>query len=165
MKKPHNNHSQSDAKNARLLRALGDKRNKISGVPYMISKCFCEATKIEISGTPCWVGYCHCEDCRRATGAPVTAYASFKNNLLTFNSGELSHYESSPGTYWGSCSVCHSPMTYQSKKYPDDTHFHLITIDTYEDLSPDFHVHCSETVCWLNIADDWPKYEGSSPDD
>lgn len=128
----------------------------------MISRCFCESTTIEISGSPEWVAYCHCEDCRRATGAPVTAYASYGNEFLSYLSGALSYYESSPGTRWGSCSDCHSPMTYQSKKYPAETHLHLITIDMYDELSPNFHVHVKESVHWLTIADDWPRYEGSS---
>ena len=119
---------------------------------------------IKISGNPYWVAYCHCEDCRRATGAPVTAYASYKDEYLEHKTGELQYYESSPGTKWGSCSVCHAPMTYQTKKYPNETHLHLMTIDMHDDLSPDFHVHCSEAVRWLTIADDWPRYEGSSDD-
>lgn len=131
----------------------------------MKSECFCGATVIVISDYPEWVAYCHCKDCRKATGAPVTAYASYKNVFLEQQSGELEYYESSPGTLWGSCSKCHSPMTYQSKKYPTETHLHLITIDRYSDLSPDFHVHCSEQVRWLVVADDYPKYQGSSPED
>lgn len=128
----------------------------------MIARCFCESTKIEISGTPLWVAYCHCEDCRRMTGAPVTAYASFRNEYLKLQAGELQYYESSPGIDWGSCSNCHAPMTYQALKYPDETHLHLITIDKFDDLTPNFHVHCSEGVRWLNIADNWPRYDGSS---
>ncbi len=131
----------------------------------MISTCFCESIHIEISGTPEWVAYCHCRDCRMATGAPVTAYASFRNEYLKYLSGRLSHFESSPGTRWGSCSQCHSPLTYQTRKYPDETHLHLITIDRYDELSPNFHVHCSEQVRWLKIADDWPKHAGSSDQD
>lgn len=128
----------------------------------MISKCFCESTSIEISGTPEWVAYCHCNDCKKATAAPVTAYASFKNEDLNYLTGQLHYFESSPGTKWGSCSKCHSPMTYQSQKYPEDTHLHLITIDRHDQLSPDFHVHCSEQVRWLTIDDDCPKFENGS---
>ncbi len=131
----------------------------------MISRCFCESTQIEISGIPEWIAYCHCEDCRRATGAPVTAYASYRNEYLVHVSGVLEYYESSPGTKWGSCSECHSPITYQSQKYPEETHLHLLSIDKHEELSPDFHVHCSEQVRWLTIADDWPKYEGTGDGD
>lgn len=130
----------------------------------MQAECFCGDIKIEISGPPDWVSYCHCNSCRKATGAPVTAYASFKNTLLSVKSGKLNFYESSPGTKWGSCSVCHSPVSYQSKKYPEDTHFHLITISAYEDLRPDSHVHVEEKVQWLNIEDDCPKYEGNGPE-
>ena len=130
----------------------------------MIARCFCESTKIEVSGVPDWVAYCHCEDCRRVTGAPVTAYASYKDECLEYKSGALNYYESSPGTKWGSCSVCHSPMTYQTKKYLNETHIHIITIDEHDELSPDFHVHCSEAVRWFTIADEWPRYEGNSDD-
>ena len=131
----------------------------------MQAECFCGGTKIEISGSPDSVSYCHCNSCRKATGAPVTAYASFKNSSLSFRSGELNFYESSPGTKWGSCSVCHSPVTYQSRKYPEETHFHLMTIGAYGDLPPGSHVHFEEKVRWMDIADDHPKYEGSGPDD
>lgn len=127
----------------------------------MISKCFCGSVQIEIAGSPDWVSYCHCNSCRKATGAPVTAYASFKNDLLTWRTGSVDYYESSPGTKWGSCSVCHSPMTYQAKKYPVETHIHLITIDECNDLRPESHVHCEESVPWLDLADELPRYDGS----
>ena len=131
----------------------------------MQSKCFCQSTVIEISGDPDWIAYCHCEDCRRATGAPVTAYASYKDDFLNYQAGELNYYESSPGTFWGSCAICHSPMTYQTKEYVNETHLHLITIDDHEKLNPDFHVHCSEGVSWLTIDDSLPKFRGSSDEE
>ncbi len=131
----------------------------------MHAECFCGNVIIEIDGTPDWVSYCHCRSCRKATGAPVAAYASFKNNVLSTKSGALKFYESSPGTKWGSCSICNSPVTYQSSKYPNDTHFHLITIDAHESLRPHSHVHFEEKVSWIDIADDYPTYDGSGPDE
>ncbi len=129
----------------------------------MQARCFCGDVRLVIAGSPDWVSYCHCKSCRKATGAPVTAYASFKNSLLSFESGKLNIYESSPGTKWGSCSKCHSPVSYQADKCPDDTHLHLITIDEYAELIPDSHVHFEEKVVWMNILDDHPKYQGSGP--
>ena len=130
----------------------------------MISSCFCGSVKIEINGNPEWVSYCHCLSCRKATGAPVTAYASFKNTDLEYKAGDIQYYESSPGTKWGSCSKCNSPLTYQALKYPADTHIHLITIDKHSELSPDSHVHVEESVPWFTISDKHPKYQGSSDD-
>jgi len=75
----------------------------------MISSCFCGSVNIDINGKPEWVSYCHCLSCRKATGAPVTAYASFRNSDLEYKTGDVQYYESSPGTKWGSCSVCNSP--------------------------------------------------------
>ena len=41
--------------------------------------CRCGAgARSKRSGEPLSVGYCHCSDCRRATGAPVSAFVGFR---------------------------------------------------------------------------------------
>ena len=41
-------------------------------------RCYCGKTTIRASRPPQMVAYCHCQDCRRATGAPVAAFAAFE---------------------------------------------------------------------------------------
>ena len=39
--------------------------------------CRCGAVRFEASAEPHHVSYCHCGDCRRASGAPVSAFVGF----------------------------------------------------------------------------------------
>src|SRR5581483_8622448 len=59
--------------------------------------CLCGRTHYRAKGDPAWSCYCHCESCRRATGAPVTAYAGFPITNFTFEGEAPGRYESSPG--------------------------------------------------------------------
>jgi len=49
--------------------------------------CFCGAVRIEVTGEAPLQGYCHCEDCRRWSGAPVTAYALWPSDAVRVTAG------------------------------------------------------------------------------
>lgn len=130
----------------------------------MFARCFCGALRIELLDNPKWTGYCHCKSCQRATGAPVAAYAGYlKHNVQTI-AGELVYFDSSPGVRWGSCKRCHSPVTYESSRWADEIHFHACTLDWIDEYRPHFHSNMSESVDWMDIADDLPEYDGAGPD-
>ena len=44
-----------------------------SAGPLHTGGCRCGAVRFEASADPHHVSYCHCKDCRRASGAPVSA--------------------------------------------------------------------------------------------
>src|SRR5690606_37198555 len=62
------------------------------------SGCRCGAVRFEASAEPHQVSYCHCSDCRRASGAPVSAFVGFKVGQVALDGRALKTYENGPVT-------------------------------------------------------------------
>ena len=115
--------------------------------------CLCGAVRYRALGEPNWVGYCHCESCRRATGAPVTAYAGFERENVRWEAGERACFGSSPGVSRGFCARCGTPLTYEGARWPTEVHIHLGTLDQPELVQPTGHAFAEERLPWLHLAD------------
>jgi hypothetical protein len=113
--------------------------------------CLCGAVRYRVDGSPLWAAYCHCQSCRRATGAPVTAYAGFRPAQVTFTKGAARHYASSPGVSRGFCGDCGTPLTYEGERWPDELHIHLGTLDTPEAVAPTHQAFARERIAWLKL--------------
>lgn len=114
--------------------------------------CLCGAVRYRAWGEPKWVAYCHCRSCRRATGAPVSAYAGFAADAFELSQGEPARFASSPGVVRSFCGRCGTPLTYQGERWPDEIHVHLGTLDQPERLPPREHAFPAERIPWLEIA-------------
>jgi hypothetical protein len=51
--------------------------------------CLCGAVRFKLTAAPYEIGYCHCHSCRKHTGAPVSAFADCKRNVVEFIRGSL----------------------------------------------------------------------------
>ncbi len=116
--------------------------------------CLCGAVRYRAVGTPKWVAYCHCQSCRRATGAPVTAYAGFEREKVLWPAGERARFESSAGVSRGFCARCGTPLTYEGARWPSEVHIHLGTLDRPELVRPTGHAFAEELLPWLRLADE-----------
>ena len=111
--------------------------------------CLCGRTRYRAKGDPAWSCYCHCESCRRATGAPVTAYAGFALADFTFEGDAPGRYESSPGVTRSFCRTCGTPLTYQTAEWPDEIHLLVGSADQPQSLAPQRHVFDGERISWV----------------
>ena len=77
---------------------------------------------------------------------------------VTFTRGERAMFASSPGVERGFCAACGTPLTYESDRFPGETHFYISTLDDPQSLPPAFHVFYEERIGWLEIADNLPRH-------
>jgi hypothetical protein len=70
--------------------------------------CLCGAVTIEAKGAPVEMGYCHCENCRRYSGAPVSAFTLWKAEAVNVINGAefLGRYKSSEISERRFCTKC-----------------------------------------------------------
>ena len=115
--------------------------------------CLCGAVRFEARGAPKWTAYCHCNSCRKHTGAPVSAFAGYERDQVTFTKGQLATFASSPGVSRGFCSVCGSTLTYEGARWPSEMHFHVGAFDMPQDFPPQGHAFAEERVSWLHISE------------
>lgn len=101
--------------------------------------------------------YCHCEACRRATGAPVTAWLTVRDTGWRWSVGRPVQRESSPGIRRGACGACGSPLSYARDDRPGETDLLAAALADPSEASPQRHAFWEERLPWLKIEDDLPK--------
>jgi hypothetical protein len=126
---------------------------------YFSGRCMCGAVTWTCSGQIMRNLVCHCTDCQRATSAPLTAFLGVSPEQLTW-SGEVMHYESSPGTFRGFCPSCGTRLYFRSDKWPLEVHVHAATMTSPDEYQPSAQVMTRSRVKWLDQLGLLPAYEG-----
>ena len=121
--------------------------------------CACGAIRFQATGAPKWVAHCHCVDCRRATGSPLTTYAGYLEENVSFARGQAKQRQSSPGTWRGWCGDCGTPLFYRSTRWAGEIHLFVATFDQPETFAPQGHVYVSEQLPWIHLGDDLPRLD------
>jgi hypothetical protein len=120
----------------------------------LTGRCYCGSITFKTTQEPQTVAYCHCDDCRRATGGPVAAFAAMDEKVVTFSPNEGRKIAANPGVERTFCSDCGSSLTGWYDYLPGQVYISLAVIDQANDLAPKIHSHESERYTWLNIDDD-----------
>lgn len=128
-------------------------------------RCLCGAVRYAFDEAQVlWRGYCHCESCRRATGAPVSAYFGVAEGFWRWTGTcEARVFRSSPDVERRFCRRCGSPVSYSSRRFPGEMHFHVSTLDDPSSFQPEFHVFWRERLGWFRLDDDLLRFPGASP--
>ena len=122
-------------------------------------RCMCGAVTWTCSGQIMRNLVCHCTDCQRATSAPFTAFLGVGPEQLTW-SGEVVHYESSPGTFRGFCPSCGTRLYFRSDRWPLEVHVHAATMTSPDEYQPSAQVMTRSRVKWLDQIGLIPTHEG-----
>jgi hypothetical protein len=120
--------------------------------------CLCGAVRYRTQGEPAWVAHCHCTSCRRTAGAAFVTYAGFKRPFFAYVKGTPKVFESSPGVERSFCPSCGTPLTYEGARWPDEVHIFVCTLDEPQSLAPQAHVYMAETMPWVHLDDNLPRF-------
>jgi hypothetical protein len=121
--------------------------------------CLCGAVRVSVTGPPSSLNFCHCRTCRKASGAPVVAWATFPLKAVKFE-GKPVWFKSSERAERAFCPRCGSAMCWREFAHPDMVDLTTITFDEPEDpeLKPKDHLWMDARVRWLRIEDGLPRY-------
>ena len=122
-------------------------------VTVLTGRCYCGRTTFSTTQEPQTVAYCHCDDCRRATGGPVAAFAALDEKAVTFLPDEGRKVSVNPSVTRTFCADCGSSLTGRYDYLPGQVYISLGVIDQANDLAPKIHSHESERLTWLHIND------------
>ena len=125
-------------------------------------RCLCGNIRFQVQGDPIWIAHCHCQSCRRNTGSAVATFIGYHPERVIYEVDNRQFYESSPGVRRGFCGKCGTPMSYEADKYPDELHLYVSTMDEPNQFVPEYHVFHAEHIPWFEVADDLPRYDGTS---
>jgi len=110
------------------------------------------------------VDYCHCRQCRRASGAPVTAWVELPPARFHITQGAPRPYPSSARATRWFCPDCGTQL-YMTDNANTSVGVPLGTLDTPEAIRPTVHGWTSEQLTWFQLKDDLPRHPQAPPYD
>jgi hypothetical protein len=125
--------------------------------------CQCGALRYRAVGEPVLAAVCHCVTCRRASAAPVSAWAMFPQPQVTFTQGEPTTYASSAEGRRGFCNRCGTQVCFTASFLPGLIDLTICSFDSPETLPPTMHYWDSKRLPWVHFADDLQRYPEFPP--
>lgn len=122
--------------------------------------CRCGQVAAEIAAEPTWRSYCHCDDCRRQTGAPVSAFVGFHEADVAWR-GEPRLWQRD-GITRSFCGTCGSQIGYVDAGLPGEVYLMLGFLDEPQRLAPAVHAFEDRRLPFLDIRDDLPRFDSYS---
>ena len=127
--------------------------------------CLCGAVRYQVEALAGDVAdYCHCGQCRKASGAPVTAWIQVAPARYAVTAGQAKAFRSSNRATRWFCGDCGSPL-YMTDDEGRSVGVTLGTLDGPSAVTPTVHGWASAQVEWLDLTDDLPRYERDPPYD
>ncbi len=126
--------------------------------------CFCGPLRFRAEVRPIDTGYCHCTVCRRTTGAPVLAWASFTVDGFAYTKGRATVYDSSSWGHREFCNHCGTQICYRKTEAATTVDVNVGCMDDPSAFPPEYHIYANDQIPWFDTADDLPRYAGSEPD-
>ena len=109
--------------------------------------CRCGTARFRASGQPKFICRCHCASCRKATGAEFATWVGFASEDVQWLAAPT-FVATSPGVRRGFCATCGAPLSYESDKWPGETHLLIGAFDSADDLRPTTDVFIEEALPW-----------------
>jgi hypothetical protein len=127
--------------------------------------CLCGAVRYRVeAGAGDVVDYCHCGQCRRGSGAPVTAWLQVAPPRFAVTAGVAKAFASSAAATRWFCADCGSQI-YMTDRDEKSVGVTLGTLDDPQAVRPTVHGWDEARVGWLRLDDDLPRYPQTPPYD
>jgi hypothetical protein len=124
----------------------------------IVGGCMCGDIRFEIVAAPTLTEYCHCHSCRKATGAPVMAWAGVAHAAFQLMKGKPAIYASTPHVERGFCGRCGTSLSVYSRQFPDEIYVSIASFDDADAVAPEVHIWREDRLTWLDTSDDWLRY-------
>lgn len=121
--------------------------------------CQCGAVRYAVEGQPAHVALCHCADCRKSSGAPVTAWAAYPAADFSLLAGAPAAYSSNGSSVRHFCPTCGTGLYFVNEVVlPGLVDIQVATLDDPDALPPQVHIQTAERVGWMDGADALPAF-------
>lgn len=121
--------------------------------------CHCGAVRYRVSGAPKHVALCHCSDCRKASGAPMVAWAAFADADFAVTRGEAKTRNSSGQSMRSFCPDCGTGLWFRNQEVlPGIVDIQSATLDDPDALVPQVQIQVADRIGWMAGAHDLPEF-------
>ncbi len=133
--------------------------NQSSG-EHQAGHCHCGAIRFMVTGSAENVALCHCSDCRRAAGAPMVAWAGFRDAQLEVTQGTPRVRNSSGTTMRSFCGDCGTGLFYRNEAVlPGKVEVQVAAFDDPAAFAPQVHIQTADRLGWMAGAHTLPAFE------
>ena len=130
----------------------------MSGTATRSGGCQCGKVRYQADGEPVLVALCHCGMCRRASAAPMVAWAMFAQEQVRFTESEPARYASSAEAERGFCAGCGTQISFTADYIPGLIDLTVGSFDAPDTLRPVLHYWTSKQLPWLEFDDGLPRH-------
>ncbi|KAF2819888.1 DUF636 domain protein [Ophiobolus disseminans] len=131
--------------------------------------CLCGAIRYTLNGKPMTTVLCHCKNCKKSSGSSFQANLFFKQDQLTFLSGEdtLRKYQDHDTNSCGAplrmfCSVCGSNVI-TTNEQSDFVRGNVIVmsgcLEGVTSFEPELEFYCKDKCGFVDVKTKTQKYE------
>ena len=121
--------------------------------------CHCGAVRYEMTAEVAHHALCHCTDCRKASGAPATAWAMAAADQVTIT-GEPVTYASSEHGRRLFCGACGTSLFYTNEVvFPGMIDVQSATLDDPDAIPLQAQIQTAERIGWMAHLGDLPAFE------
>ena len=121
--------------------------------------CHCGAVRYEMTAEVAHHALCHCTDCRKASGAPATAWAMAAADQVTIT-GEPVTYASSEHGRRMFCGACGTSLFYTNEVvFPGMIDVQSATLDDPDAIPLQAQIQTAERIGWMTHLGDLPEFE------
>jgi hypothetical protein len=124
--------------------------------------CLCGDIRYRIAGEPLSTDLCHCRSCRLASGAPVVAWLTVRDDDLVIDQGAPLLFRSSPHVERTFCSRCGTSLTYRRTNPPGTIDICTATLDDPGAFPPVSEIWLEDKIAWMATNDRCTPYPRSS---
>jgi hypothetical protein len=125
--------------------------------------CQCGAVRYRAIGEPIMAALCHCSMCRRASAAPLVAWAMFEATKVTFLREPPTSYASSTEARRGFCARCGTQISFTATYIAGLIDLTVGSLDEPASIEPTFHYWDSQRLPWLVPGDGLPRHAEFPP--
>ncbi len=124
----------------------------------MRGSCLCGEVEVAISAPVDLAEFCHCKTCRRASGAPVMAWAGVERDAVAITGGTLRRFESSPAVERTFCGRCGTTLTIWDRDDAAQMFVAIAILEEAEACAPEVHIWRSQRLSWVDVTDELPRF-------
>ena len=150
----------SDQDSVIKIFSIVERRNKME---ENTGKCLCGDVTFKVTGEPVMQGNCHCSDCKKNTGAPYATILFFKDEQVSFLSGDTSsfQYTADSGNKKTKefCSKCGSLVYGINTGRPGIKSIYIGVLEDGSFASPQFNVYTTRALPFVPIDESLDNFE------
>ncbi|HMJ56407.1 MAG TPA: GFA family protein [Polyangiaceae bacterium] len=126
----------------------------------LMGGCFCKFVRYRIDASPFHEANCHCTMCRRTSGAAFVTWFTVPRRAFRAMSGEPRSFASSDDGTRTFCPRCGTPLTFSSRRLPDEIDVTAGSLDEPSEVRPKADIYIGTKLPWIVLDDDLPSYSG-----